>query len=86
MRALIITLIILGSIAISHQKTKEEWKSRTIYQVLTDRYLSSLYELDLLKVMAPKVLVILEIIVAETTKDSLKILITLLVKIKNEFL
>lgn len=79
MRALFLTILIFGSIAISHQKTKEEWKSRTIYQVLTDRYSWNLNEIDLLRETVQKVLVILEIIVAETIKDSSKILIILLV-------
>lgn len=83
MRALFITFIIFGGIAISHQKTKDEWKSRTIYQVLTDRYLFIIYVPDSRKEMVPKVpVVILIIIVAETIKDSSKTLITLLVQSK----
>jgi alpha-amylase len=34
-------LIILGLLSTVHLKTKEEWKSRVIYQLLTDRFAKS---------------------------------------------
>ena len=37
---LFILLIILNSISCTHH-TKEEWKSRSIYQLLTDRFAST---------------------------------------------
>ena len=33
-----ITLILIANLSLIKSKTKDEWKTRTIYQVLTDRF------------------------------------------------
>ena len=37
-RSNIIILLILSMLCLSYEKTKEEWKGRIIYQILTDRF------------------------------------------------
>jgi len=40
-RMLRLFLLVLGIVAVSHGKTVNEWKTRVIYQILTDRFAKS---------------------------------------------